>query len=225
MFVFGAFLLTSNRFRINTVTIVGDDTRAWAIRNVMENELAGVYFGLVPRDNLFVYPKGAIANSLRQIDPVIARVDLKRELGGELTVALALHTRDYVWCESASSTECRYVDEEGGAYATSTPAMGKFEIVSAEHLSKGVFSTIKDVLGGLATSNISARLINVSNEDIIYNIDEGWRLRTRLEDTSYDILRRMNSALSTNVLSDATARKNMDYLDVRLENKVFYKFK
>ncbi|HEY4518082.1 MAG TPA: hypothetical protein VJG48_00470 [Candidatus Paceibacterota bacterium] len=225
VFVFATFLLTSNRFRIHTVTIEGDAAEAPTIRDIIEANLAGTYFGLVPKDNLFVYPKSAIAANLHAINPGISKVDLTRKFGGELNVSLALHGRDYIWCQSEESAECRFLDEEGQAYATSLPTDGKFEIVSAEHLSKDAFATVRDVLLGLASSSLSARLVKANDTVVVYIMSEGWQLRTSASDSAGALLQRVRGALTTEALKDQAARVNLNYLDVRLDNKIFYKFK
>ncbi|HEY4482630.1 MAG TPA: hypothetical protein VI953_00445 [Candidatus Paceibacterota bacterium] len=224
-FVFGTFLLTSNRFRIHTVTISGDEQNAFTTRDVVESNLAGVYFGLVPKDNLFVYPESAIATNLYTINPGISKVEFIRKLGGELIVSLALHGKDYIWCVSEESLECRFLDEEGQAYATSSPVDGKFEIVSGEHLSKEVFVNVRGVLLGLASSSFATRVVKVNADDIVYNVVEGWYLRTSVDASAGEVMQRVKGAFTTEALKDAKARAKLDYLDVRLDNKMFYKFK
>lgn len=223
--VLATFLLTSDRFRIHTVTIAGDEPDALSIRDVIESNLAGAYLGLVPKDNLFVYPKSAIATNLHAINPGISKVNLARSLGGELTVSVILHSRDYIWCESEESVECRFLDENGQAYTTSSAMEGKFKIISAEHLNKEIFVNVQGVLSGLASSSLQASLVNVDGGKIVYNIDEGWQLRTNATDGSSAVLQRVKGAFTTEALKDPQVRATLDYLDVRLDNKMFYKFK
>src|SRR3989344_300323 len=56
--------------RIQTVRVEGAQTVAsTTLERFVRQRLLGAYLGIIPRDNIFVYPKGRIERDVRAADP------------------------------------------------------------------------------------------------------------------------------------------------------------
>lgn len=119
------FLAEDRRWLINQVSVTGTTTlgRDLLAQRVVA-ELAGDYWWLVPRRNIFLYPKAAITARLAEEFPPISRLRLSLIGLNHLVVEVAERAARFRWCvgprQSATSspTGCWLVDREGKAFAT-----------------------------------------------------------------------------------------------------------
>ena len=69
-----------------------------AIKNVVEQQLAGKYFGLFPKTNLLFYPKKNIENELENQFKRLENINLSIKNNKILEVSVDERTPEYLWC-------------------------------------------------------------------------------------------------------------------------------
>src|SRR3989338_376871 len=144
----GAFIwLTWQPYvRIERMTISNGDPRLLAL---VEGELVGTYFGLVPRDSFFFTPARAIRATIESADAGIQAISVRHD--DLTTLIIALHERVPIarWCglvpsDSAVPSDgeyCYVFDAEGYLYAVADVAVGSTPL--------NTFTVYDSLLGGV----------------------------------------------------------------------------
>ncbi len=89
------------------------------IFNIVKESLDGKYLGLYPKNNVFIYPKKMIIESLLHNIPTIASVDVSNN-HASLFLNIQERVPKYLWCDdltkSMLSRACYYLDVDGFAF-------------------------------------------------------------------------------------------------------------
>jgi hypothetical protein len=181
--------------------------------------------------NMLVWP-GSLSKDDLKLLPSAASVAIEKDiLHGIVTVTVKERGHEGVWCfENTNPSACYWFDDEGlvtrtprtegslilvvDDYARTKPEVGK-PLIDPEFL-PNLFS-IFDALGNINMTIKEIRLEDLSLEEIKVPTFEG--------PTLYFSLRFPASATPAafQALKEKTSIKNLEYIDFRAENKVYYK--
>lgn len=238
------WLSHSDKFLITEVQVAGAVATAPApIRAAAEAELAGNYFFIFPRRHTLWYPGRSIAAQILAAHPRISRVDISRESLTQIKITVAERSPAFMVC----SEQCFFADQAGLVYApaptfsapiyliwdlaSDTPAIGK-RVLSAAN-----FSTVQSAANYFnqvfkhrdLTNWRAVRVKPLGNGDyeLTFSLaNSSRRLPILITDRATPTTSARNLDLTLSRLLGTSTPKllpNLEYLDLRFGNKVFYK--
>lgn len=114
--LFGALtsLLWLKQLSIQKIVVAGlSKEKSESINQEVSNILEGSYFGVFPKQNIFLYPKKYIMSTIMGSHPEIGSVDLHTEQIHTLNVRVTERTPVALWCEEEN---CFFMDSNALIY-------------------------------------------------------------------------------------------------------------
>ena len=229
-----ALVLFLPQLSITTITITGTQTvSATDIEAIARSALAGRVWGVVPRAQFFLSPTKAIQESITQAFPRLEAVHVVRKFPHTLSIAIEEHDMWGVLCRAGA---CIYVSRDGTALdpAPVTEGVALIHVLDrrAGIVTAGspAFETNTAQLlvaleeGVPAALGITARTFTLGGEYEKYieaTTQEGWRI---IADADTDPARALEN-LKLIFAKEIKVRDHLEYIDLRLPSKVFYKFR
>lgn len=245
------FLLRWNRFKISDVEIKGNELLEESVLKEKVNIIIqGHYIYFIPKDNIFLYPerkiKQNLSNEYKRIKDII--FDINKD--NKLVINIVEFKGKYLWCgeniKDIEKRECYFMDENGYVFDKSAFFTGdvyfKFfgpleknngNILSSNYLPK-YFSDIVTFSENLRKIGISISYLNVKEnfdgEFVIEGDDtslENSKIIFKINDNLKKVIENLEASINTEPLLSSFKNefKNLEYIDLRFGNKVFYKFK
>lgn len=116
-----AYALNTGVLRIQQVEISGvSPVLAEKIEQNINASLSGTYFGVIPKKNVLLYPKSSLVASVVDSFPRVAEVHSELDIFTTQTLYIrAKERREYaLWCQDTSDeAPCYYVDTQGFVFA------------------------------------------------------------------------------------------------------------
>lgn len=210
----------------------------------IDSILSRKYLSVIPFDNIFLFPAGAAALELKSEFPRVKSAEIKRSLiDKKITVNLTERKMAAVWCEENDSEadeaavfakECALLDEEGVIFARAPSFSGLtlFKIYDGRNKDVSLGESAlpekitRDILlfRDLAEQNLGKKFVSARmNSDSVVELKsaEGWKAILNDNSDFKEAFGNLKIAFD----SEIKDRKNLDYVDLRFGNKVFYKFK
>ena len=222
--------------RIQEVRIEGAQTVASStLEKFIRARLAGTYFGLLPKDNVFIYPKSRIEGNLRESYPLFA--DVSAAAGGLTSLVIAFAERSPValWCGASPDApqSCLYLDESGAAYAQAPAFSGAPYARYYGELSEGALPrqflspeawrslfALVDAMGKVAGE---AERVRIADGEVSAFFED-LTVRFVLSEDAAKIFERFSLALQSAPFS-SHALSEFEYLDLRFGDRLYYKLK
>ena len=240
-------LLWLPQIRIISVTVQGarieDPSEIQAIALA---QLEGRYFGIVPRNSIFFYPGDAIRQKIQDGYPRIADISVHYRTATSIGIYFEERKPAALWCGAGSA--CAFLDSDGFAFAraprfsgavffeigaTSTePALRAFVVPSEEFTS--ILRLRQDVAMMLQRNfpqyGTPVGVLADSESSLVFRIQypdgaSEWKLIVKRGDVPVELLRNIELGLQSLRDDPKNTGKTLDYLDVRLGQKLFSKFK
>ena len=222
-------------FTITNVEVDGGETISHeAVHDLVEDELQGEYYRLVPKRFSMTYPEETIISKVKAL-PRVKNVTLEKKRHQ----TLALHISEYypfaLWCdspESTSSNPCYFLDVEGYSFieapplngssmlryfdTNSTPGAGQqpFNTAFMNSTSRFAIAIGKDL--GFGTVYVE----RVSEEEVDYHIAGGGILKTTVLQDVDETIENLSAVLGTEEFAHL-APGNFKYIDLRFGSKIF----
>lgn len=129
LFLLCLWLANTSWLKITHVSVSGENViPQTSIEEVVRDGIAGNYFGLFSKANVFLYPKQKIKDTLQTLYPTLGNADVRALDFHTISVTVAERTPHALWCPSTSvgaggqgtSTilnGCILLDKSGLAYA------------------------------------------------------------------------------------------------------------
>ncbi|HVV14907.1 MAG TPA: hypothetical protein VHD55_00675 [Candidatus Paceibacterota bacterium] len=237
----GAIALTWAPFlRIQKLEVAGvSSVNKELVEEQIRKSLSGAYWGVFPRDNIFLYSKAEMRARLLSQFPVFASASLSSEGFDGLRVDLVERKPAALWCGEGPelSGSCLTLDESGAAYTLAADFSGSVyarytgalpqgplprQFLAPEQF-RGLAAFVSELSGKLSSTSISVVAVG-GDGDVQVVCENGFRLVFSLDDNGADVLERFALALTagpfaTHKLSD------FEYLDLRFGDKLYYKLK
>ena len=225
------------------------------ITSFVRKEISGKYFFLFPKDSIALYPKERIENNLLDSFKRILSLSLNTKGFTALSVTINERKPYSLWCgdilvdtDVEAAALCYFTDEAGFLFAeaphfggsvyvefygplyktgTSTSSPGIIPI-GAEFLPFLEFKTItlfRDLLGRIGL-NINKAVAKDAG-DFTFTIREGGKVLLNKKQDPMRLVSDIESAFRTELgdPGDPAVRKQIEYIDARFTNKIFFKKK
>ena len=205
------------------------------IEAFVRERLAGEYWYIFSKSNIFLYPRQQIAADLMREYPVLASADV--HAADFHTIAVNLVEREPRALLCSQDNRCLFMDENGVAY-TDAPTFSEPVYVSyygsttgsvlpKQFLTPPEFQALSALVDAIAQKISDSAIVAVdvdTNKDVSVRFANSFTLRFALYDAGGDIFERFSLALTSEPL---TAHKLSDfqYLDLRFGDKLYYKLK
>lgn len=202
----------------------------------VQSRLNGQYWRVIPKNNLILIRTGIIKRDLINRFPKIEEVVVKRNFPSQINVFIKERKSVLVLC---SGENCYTVDEKGKTFMPFNREEASELIVLSDRSNKSL-ELNESVLSGdylnyvLGTKDRLEREMDIqvkreyetpslASADIRLTTEEGWRIYFSKEITLDKELEMLQSVLSDKIGQDKKA--DLEYVDLRSDNKVYYKFK
>ncbi len=235
VFVFSDFL------KINRVNLEGlEELKYEEVAKELNILLEGKYFEVISRNNFILISERKITNHLMEKFKKISGVEVKKIFPDAIEVKIAERDSLLLWC---SGGPCYFIDEGGYAYngadfesrevkennlirladASAKPVDLGEKVLSEEYIGF-VLRLVEEIkkespIDILDECQTACRVA----EDVRLKTVEGWDIYFSGKISEEKSVRVMKTFLEKEM--DEEKRKNLEYLDLRAENKVYYKFK
>lgn len=218
------------------------------IEKVVLEELGGKYWRIFPKKSTFFYPKTDLMGKLKKDFKRIDKIDIKRDGFTGIAISLSERPEHYLWCgrdfvqNRTHLDDCYFADSGGYIFSKAPYYSGDIFLefygpltlgsnsspISGTILPEDEFGKLMLFRAGLTEMNFvpTKILLNLDGDYEIYFSGGGKILATGKNDLSKNI-EYLKLAIATDPLKTKieTSRADLDYLDLRFGNKVFYRFK
>ncbi len=227
--------------RITSIEVSGEQTMSAAsVQDIVQSTIAGSYWHLFAKNNIFLYPKSKIEAALPAAMPVIASAEVHTVNFYTIEVSIVERQPKALWCgESveASSTNCLLLDQQGVAYAPSANFSGDaykryFGALSGsstplQYLTPASFISLDALVDTLAQNQPQDAIVSVSadtNSDVHVGFASGFTLLFALSQDGGDVYQHFLLALQSDPFKGHTIA-DFEYLDLRFGDRLYYKLK
>ena len=216
---------------ITDIQVKGGETIEHSeVESTLKAVLEGTYLGLVPRKFAWFYPELDMRASLDGIDRM-HNLTIERVGGTELVVSFDEYVPEALWCMSATSDECLFLDETGYAFGKAPVLSGssflrfsKTEQPTKLHTlvtATDSFTALRSLTELLAERSWFISNIEVDQVgDAFLQVAGGGELKVTLSQTPAETVENLFVVLGSETFAHI-APGNFQYIDLRYGNKVF----
>ena len=224
------------KIEINGNSLVDGDDLTDAIKVKME----GRYLWLFPKTNIFLIPKDKILAELPEEFKRIKKISLDKKYFGAIAVKIEERNNAVLYCEKE---DCAYADENGFVFEKAPYFSGAVFLKLIEQRNSDNGENAKTIDEYLGTNLIAenefkkilefAGLINktgggvsevILKKESIYEfyMNEGWKIILNDKNEPQSAYLNLITALDANIKDK---RPKLDYIDLLLGNKIYFKYK
>ena len=221
--------------QVQAVAVAGTRTLSPnTLETFARDRLAGTYWYVLPKSNIFLYPKRQIAADLMSAYPVLASADVHANDFQSIAVNVVEREPRALWCEEV---RCFFMDENGVAYGeapvfsepiylTYKGALGG-DRLPKQYLTPAEFQALSALVDAIAQKLADEQIQAVSVDtakDVTVQFVSGFTLRFALQDQGGDVFERFTLALTADPLATRKL-SDFEYLDLRFGDKLYYKLR
>ena len=210
--------------------VAGDD-----LIGRIKAKLKGKYFGLFPKTNIFIMPQGKILTELPQELKRIKNITLDKKYFGAIAVKIEERNNSAIYCEAEN---CAYADESGFVFEKAPYFSGAVFLKLIDQRITG--KTAEDFIGSsfieemefkkiLKFAGLAAQIgdgiaeVILKKENIYeFYTQEGWKIVLNDKNEPQSAYLNLITALEFNIKDKRT---KLDYIDLRLGNKIYFKYR
>ena len=237
------------KFRIQRIGISADTALGGAVLAETKKMAGERRFGVFPLDNILFFPEEKIKERILEKYPAIREITFDKDFPDSVFINIAERGAKAIWCdgEEAESenfrNKCFFIDERGVAFSEAPffsegvflriiggPLLANLAYGGQEQefklggsvLNQNEFQNILEFKNSIETLNFQAEKIFVKDGGVyeIY-LDRSWRVIFDLRRDTEDLFENLKILLE----EIENNEKNLEYIDLRFDNKVFYKFR
>lgn len=240
LFAGAAALAHANFLRIRSVAVAGaQSVAASSLEAAVQEQLAGSYFFLFPKNDIFLYPRAAIAANIAAAFPSVEQASVRADTFTQITLTVVERRPAALWCGQsiATSSPCLLLDARGVAYAAaphfSSPvypvyygALASSAALPAQFLASGQFNSLSALVEALQ-QKAALPLYGVEvaqNGEVSVDFSGGFSIRFLLSQDAGAVVERFALAQTAAPLADH-ALSAFDYVDLRFGDRVYYKMR
>ncbi len=245
LFAAGIFVLIAGlisffyipKFRINEIAVLGakasDENE---IKGEIENFLKGKIFKILPCNNIFLMPKARIAASLLQDFPILKNAAIDRNFFQKISVLVEERKPAAILC--VDETKCVFMDGNGFIFQEAPSFSGgiftKFidartasssrenSAIGQETISQAELQKLLSFEKLLYGKNmIVSKILLKDGGEYEIHLKEAWRILINSKNDSVQSFNNLMLVLDSNIKEK---RPQLDYVDLRLGNKVYFKY-
>lgn len=233
-------LLRMKSVLISTIVVSGNEVTASSdIESIVTNDLAGDYLWVIPKSNALLYSEDKIKADILAAIPRIETVNVSLSSLHNLNVVVSERTPSALYCTNVSDitnpTGCYFLDASGYIFSAA-PAFsgGVYMIYSSnpaldnplrqQFMPASQFQNLANFLGTLSHIPVVPKVFVAKTDEDDLLLPSGtvimWKPTQDL-DTIYSNL----SAFLTDPSLTKNTPSSFLYIDLRFDDKVFYKYK
>ena len=226
-------------FRISSIAVTATELIPVSeVETAARSAMAGQRWQIIPADNFFLVSPAALQNQLKHIFPQATAITVKKEFPNRLTITLQERRLWGIYCERenllAPPRSCLYVDTRGWSYETISALEGWLlpvmygpgpKAVGEEVASPTIitfYENARRTLGGLGSTLVWLAMSTSTPADVRLGVSQGWSLWVTLSRPPEEWAKVLAVVLEKDI---AGRRSELDYIDLRFGNKVFYKYR
>lgn len=234
-------LFFSSYMDVENISVEGNkDIPAEEIIKQVGKALEGNYFGYFPKNNFFLINKKSINNALQNSFNRLEVASIEKKFPNTILVRVAERKAELVWC---SGGVCYFVDGSGLAYSGASGSeedlrnSNSLVVIddSARPIDIGKTVINPDYIEYIAAvSTMLSRDLKISlaesyhtpgmaSGEISARTGEDWILKLSSEISAEEAKTIIQSLFDKELNEEK--RKDLDYLDLRIKGKVYYKLK
>ncbi len=243
IFIALGFLSRISALNIKNVAVTGNAViDSEDIQKVADEAMSGHYFWLIPKTNIFFYPKNKIKENLTTEFKRMKDLSLGIGKNGILEIKLAERTGIYIWCgvdlpKEGEEEKCLFLDKDGYSFDEAPYFSGDvyFKFYgSLFETHNPIFPKLVRFKENLENIELEpVRLLAKEDGDMVMYLSAGNSNNIRPEitfklDTDLDkAAENLQAALGTEPLRTDFKKKYslLSYIDLRFGNKVYYRFR
>ena len=229
------FILRMQMFNISDVQVGGlQSFSTQDVVNEVNSQIDGSYAFILPRKNIFFYPKGQIEKDLLNKFSTFASVDIKIVDTNKIEISVTEKNAVAVDCPNEqvildkTYTGCLFMDSNARTFqnVVGEPDQSLIRFIdsnlgsASSSISSSTINQVGRILSDLNSRNLIIQYVKVPDvKSIEFQVLNNGKiiLATPVND---DLIGILDTALKTKPLSDNVA---FEYIDVRFGNKVFFK--
>jgi cell division septal protein FtsQ len=208
-------------------------------QNIVENHISGNYLFFLPKSSYFFISEKEILDSLTKSIKSVKNIEMKVEDFNKIIFKVEEFIPVAIWCveqEKLDKDECFLMNENGVVYAEEPidhilPLPRFFGVLNSDnpigqmYLNENTFRNLLSLVEKLKSINIHVPKISTSDSITfsLYSL-EGPRLVFNINDDIGAIFSNLDTVIKAESL-DGAQWKNIDYIDLRFGNKVYYTIK
>ncbi len=239
--------LSHARFlQITAIAVTGEKTLSHSdVTAIVRTALSGSYGHLFSKRNVLLYPREQIRKTLYETFPSIKEITLDVRQQHELRIhieerdAAAVACRSVIEGQEAMPRECYFIDEtalifltaphfSGSSYVTYELPLGE-EPRGTQMLPAEEFTLIHTFISSLKAFSVRATKIHIEKEYLEIEAmtqDRGTVRFLVKRESSYDTTHNtIQTVIESKEFSETSDLSDIDYIDFRFGNKIFYKEK
>lgn len=214
------------------------EVRFFGLEALVEKELAdavweklqGEYLFLLPRGSTVLASRGAIEKELQEAFPRIRNIAVQKSFPNALEISVEERELFGILC---GESQCAYIDTSGFAYETAPDSTGALilkiksdrdEITVGSQAIEPVlmerFGLLGEELKKIGLEAIGYEISQKNPRDIRAKIDEGFDIIFNRDDDFQNVFRVLKAVLEEEIKD---RKLQIEYIDLRFGNKVFYK--
>ncbi|MES2087441.1 MAG: hypothetical protein V4467_00415 [Patescibacteria group bacterium] len=231
------YLSGLNFITISDVEVVGATSLATAdIASTTEGFLQGRYFFTIPKSNIFFYPAKKIESTILDSYSQVAHVGVSYKNSHAITVSVIERSPKALWCQGKPE-QCYFLDDTGLIFSpfyqmedtslefiTFYSAEEKAEPMKLQYVSPDYFKKLLDFAEQLSSAGFKVTAFR-ERPDLDFEADfSGGQKIIFARDADFSlVLKNFQTLLVSSEFSDGKVFKNVEYVDLRFGNKVYYK--
>ena len=237
------FIFFSPFFRIKELTILGDKiTDSEKIKNEINQIIKKNVFFILPGDNIIFIKPAEIKKILSQENPRFQNIEIEKKFPNILRTEISEREGIIIWCRQEN---CFFVDKIGIAYAEVLSAEPLFIIerenqekmfviqeekeekieigqkVANQNFIKFVLEISKELENFSGLEVIALRTPESISSEIWVTTNEGWQAVFDVSKSAKSQTANLAKFLNENI--SEKERKNLKYIDLRVQGKIYYK--
>jgi cell division septal protein FtsQ len=239
---FISWLTSLRQVTISSISVSGNSAVATEdIEKVTSEQMKGDYFNIFSKANTFLFSKTAILNAVKNSSYWIKDVSLKRKGLTALSIAVTERTPVAAWCDDKSQDDakCYLMDDSGFVFAKAPDFSGNAYIrfygnfatstaIGTQYIDKKDFDQILTMIKFLPSLSLEPSGVEMGdNQEYTISLKTGSRILLDTHDPVDKVISNIQTIMSERQFMDSQKLgfANLEYLDLRFGNKIYYKFK
>ncbi len=226
--------LNANKIYVHGAMLIS----AADVEKEVKDELSGKLWRFMPKSNFFLISSQRIKSNLENKFSSAAEINVEKVFPSSLNVTLKEHLLWGVYCEQnyagVEAESCFYIDGRGVAYEDISEFRGALlpVVYSAKQVKVGdevitpsviqFFEEAKKSSVEVRANLLSLTLSTSTPSDVRLNFSEGWYAIVNMSQSAGEWLDVLKTVLDKDI---GDKRNQLEYIDLRFGNKVFYKYK
>ena len=234
LFVIFVFVSRIDAISIKNIVVIGNSVeKREDLESFVRDRIVGYYLFFIPKSNIFLYPKNTIERELKEQYKKIKDADLSFGNFNEIILEVKDRKPKFIWCPDSSS-DCYFSDESGFIFTLAPDLSEDLYLRVSGGLSGDALgqtfsiywpiSRFLNFIESVEAFNLDVVGFEIKGEgEIVINISHDRSLLINEKENLERILLNLESVLLSDVFKDTNF--DFEYIDLRLDNKIFYKLR